>query len=62
MKQIEGFVIEFLNMKKMMNKNMKGMDLDALEKDPNTPMQTMQAKKEEERKKRNLKPTRGTAD
>ena len=24
-------------MRKMMNKNMKGMDLDALEKDPNTP-------------------------
>jgi hypothetical protein len=46
-------------MRKMMNKNMKGMDLDALEKDPNTPMQTLQAKKDEERKKRNLKPTRG---
>merc|ERR1712205_213449 len=30
-KDIEGFMFEFLGMKKMMLKNMKGMDLDALE-------------------------------
>ena len=58
-REIEGFIFEFLGMKKMMNQNMKGLDLDQLEKDPNTPMQTLAAKKEEERKKRNLKPTRG---
>ena len=35
------------------------MDLDALEKDPNAPMQTMQAKKLEAKKARNLKASRG---
>ena len=58
-KEIDGFIFEFLGMKKMMNKNMKGMDLDAMEANPDAPMQTLQVKKELERKQRNLKPTRG---
>ena len=32
-------------MRKMMQQNLKGMDLDAMESDPNTPLQTETAKK-----------------
>ena len=58
-KDIEGFIFEFLGMKKMMLKNMKGMDLDQMEQDPNAPMQTMASKKAEEKKQRNMKASRG---
>ena len=37
----------------------KGMDMNAMEADPNAPMQTMKAKQEQERKDRKVKPTRG---
>merc|ERR1711871_1041174 len=58
-KEIDGFIFEFLGMKKMMLKNMKGMDLDQMEQDPNAPVQTMASRKAEEKKLRNMKPTRG---
>jgi hypothetical protein len=37
----------------------KGMDMNAMEADPNAPMQTLKAKQEQERKDRKVKPTRG---
>ena len=58
-KEIEGFIFEFLGMRKMMLKNMKGMDLDELERNPDAPLQTMASKKAEEKKQRNMKATRG---
>ena len=58
-KEIDSFIFEFLGMKKMMLKNMKGMDLDQMEQDPNAPVQTMASRKAEEKKMRNMKPTRG---
>jgi len=56
-KEIDGFVVEFNNMKKMMMKNLKGMDMDAA--DPNQPMQTQQAMAAQAKKEKKLKPTRG---
>ena len=38
---------------------MQGMDIDAMEQNPNAPVQTQQAKIAEEKKNRKLKPTRG---
>jgi len=56
-KEIDGFIMEFNNMKKMMMKNLKGMDMDASE--PDQPMQTQQAMAAQAKKEKKLKPTRG---
>jgi signal recognition particle GTPase len=37
--EIDAFIAEFSNMRKMMIKNLKGMDMDAMEADPDAPMQ-----------------------
>ena len=42
-----------------MMRNMKGIDLDMMDQDPNAPVQTLAAKKELARKEKKLKPTRG---
>lgn len=57
--EIDGFVMEFNGMKKMMMKNLKGMDIDSMGENPDTPMQTMASKKKQQKKDRKLKPTRG---
>ena len=46
-------------MRSMMRKQMKGMDMDAMDGDPNAPMQTLQAKKQAAKAQKKLKPTRG---
>ena len=56
---MESFVAEFANMRRMMMRNMKGIDLDMMDQDPNAPVQTLAAKKELARKEKKLKPTRG---
>jgi hypothetical protein len=53
------FVAEFVNMKKMMMKNLKGMDIDLMDSDPNAPVQTMAAKAAQAKKDKKIKPTRG---
>jgi signal recognition particle subunit SRP54 len=58
-REIEEFVFEFTNMKRMMMKNLKGMDMDEMEQNPNAPMQTQSAKMLQERKEKKIKPTRG---
>lgn len=37
----------------------QGMDMNAMEADPNAPMQTMKAKQAQEKKDKKVKPTRG---
>lgn len=37
----------------------QGMDMNAMEADPNAPMQTLKAKQAQEKKDRKVKPTRG---
>jgi signal recognition particle subunit SRP54 len=56
LKEIDQFVMEFQNMRKMMKQNMKGMDMDAMEQNPDQPMETERGK---EKKSKKIKPTRG---
>lgn len=58
-KEVDAFVAEFVSMKKMMMRNLKGMDMDVMEQDPNAPMQTMAAKAAQAKKDKKMKPTRG---
>lgn len=58
-REVEDFIVEFNNMRSMMRKQMKGMDMDAMDGDPNAPMQTLQAKKQAAKAQKKLKPTRG---
>ena len=53
------FVAEFVNMRKLMMRNLKGMDIDLMDKDPNAPVQTMASKSAQARKEKKMKPTRG---
>jgi len=55
--EIDNFVGEFNNMRRMMAKNLKGMDMDA--NDPNAPMMTQQAQAAEAKKARKKKASRG---
>eukprot|EP01036_Dinobryon_divergens_P033287 gene33287-43040_t len=55
--EVDRFVLEFTNMRKMMVQQLKGMDLE--NNDPNAPMITMKEKLAQEKKNRKLKPSRG---
>ena len=55
--EVDRFVVEFSNMRKMMVQQLKGMDLE--NNDPNAPMVTMKEKLAQEKKNRKLKPSRG---
>jgi signal recognition particle GTPase len=55
--EVDRFVLEFSNMRKMMVQQLKGMDLE--NKDPNAPMITMKEKLAQEKKNKKLKPSRG---
>jgi hypothetical protein len=58
MQEVENFILEFVNMKKMMQKNLKGIDIDNMS-DPNTPVETLQGKKLKEKESKKIKPSRG---
>ena len=53
------FVVEFVNMRKMMMRNLKGMDIDLMDKDPNAPVQTAASRAAQAKKEKKMKPTRG---
>mmetsp|Transcript_27658 Transcript_27658/g.26468 ORF Transcript_27658/g.26468 Transcript_27658/m.26468 type:complete len:539 (+) Transcript_27658:39-1655(+) len=57
--EVDAFITEFSGMRKMMMKNLKGMDMNAMEQDPNVPMQTTQQRAIQEKKDRKTKATRG---
>lgn len=57
LEEVDRFVIEFSNMRKMMVQQLKGMDLEG--KDPNAPLVTMKEKLAMEKKNRKAKPSRG---
>eukprot|EP00597_Dinobryon_sp_UTEXLB2267_P003471 CAMPEP_0170069744 /NCGR_PEP_ID=MMETSP0019_2-20121128/8305_1 /TAXON_ID=98059 /ORGANISM="Dinobryon sp., Strain UTEXLB2267" /LENGTH=484 /DNA_ID=CAMNT_0010277867 /DNA_START=136 /DNA_END=1586 /DNA_ORIENTATION=- len=57
--EIDRFVIEFSNMRRMMVQQLKGMDLDSTANDPNAPMITMKERLAQEKKARKVKPSRG---
>jgi len=59
MREVDQFMMEFGNMRRMMIKNLKGMDMDAMEKDPNAPLETAQTKAMAAKAQKKLKPTRG---
>lgn len=46
-------------MRRMMIKNLKGMDMDAMDKDPNAPLETAASKAAAAKQAKKLKPTRG---
>lgn len=56
---VEAFLIEFNSMRKIMRQNLKGMDIDAMEANPDAPMQTASAQMASERKNRKVKSSRG---
>ena len=58
-KDIDSFIFEFVGMRSMIRKNMKGMDLEAMEANPDQPMQTLQQKKAAAKAAKKLKPSRG---
>ncbi|KAJ1442006.1 signal recognition particle protein [Ochromonadaceae sp. CCMP2298] len=58
-REIDNFIAEFQNMRRMMSKNLKGMDMDASNGDPNAPMVTQAARAAEAKKNRKIKPSRG---
>lgn len=58
-KEIESFISEFNAMKRIMMKNLKGMDMDAMENDPMSPLETQQSKNMAAKAQKKLKPTRG---
>eukprot|EP01035_Chromulina_nebulosa_P017016 gene17016-22522_t len=58
-REIDLFIAEFNNMRKMMVQNLKGVDMDAMEADPNTPIQTERSKLAQSKKDKKLKPSRG---
>lgn len=58
-KEVEIFIAEFNNMRRMMAKQLKGMDIDAMDANPDTAMQTQSAKNAEAKKQKKLKPSRG---
>jgi hypothetical protein len=57
--EVEGFVTEFINMKKKMQKNLKGMDVDAVNSPEGAPMNTDGMLKAEEKQAKKIKPSRG---
>ncbi len=57
--EMDGFVYEFNGMKKMMMKNLKGMDIEAMSDDPDSPVQTMAEKKRQMKKDKKIKASRG---
>ena len=58
MQEVENFILEFVNMKKMMQKNLKGIDIDNMS-DPNAPVETSQSRKMKEKESKKVKPSRG---
>ena len=60
MSEVDGFIMEFNNMRKMMKSQMKGIDMDAMENaDPNDPNASVMVSPRENKKRKKLKPTRG---
>lgn len=57
-KDVDGFIYEFNGMRKMMIKNLKGIDIDAMD-DPNGTVQSPQAQLAQAKKDKKMKPTRG---
>ena len=57
--EVEAFMAEFSSMRRMMIKNLKGMDMDAMERDPQAPLETAQAKAMAAKAQKKIKPTRG---
>ena len=57
--EVEGFVTEFINMKKMMQRNLKGMDVDAVNSPEGAPMKTEGMLKAEAKQAKKIKPSRG---
>ena len=58
-KDIEKFIFEFVGMRSMMRKNLKGMDMDAMEANPDKPMQTIDQQKAAAKASRKVKASRG---
>ena len=56
---IDGFIFEFNGMKKMMLKNLKGVDIDAMGGHGDQPMETMASRKALDKQKRKSKVSRG---
>ena len=59
LKDIDGFIFEFVGMRSMMRKNLKGMDMDAMEANPDQPMMTVAQKKATAKASRKVKASRG---
>ena len=58
-KEVEAFISEFNSMRRMMQKNLKGMDMEQMENDPSAPLETTAAKAAAAKAAKKLKPTRG---
>mmetsp|Transcript_13740 Transcript_13740/g.13806 ORF Transcript_13740/g.13806 Transcript_13740/m.13806 type:complete len:88 (-) Transcript_13740:305-568(-) len=59
LKEVETFLFEFSSMRRMMAKNMKGMDIDGMSNDPAASVTTPVSLQQQRKKEKKMKPTRG---